>query len=66
MSAHQYTSYVNLCHTAVNVDRAMKERNNYFNEQRGIKRKEDQQGNFHFHEPYQMPPGNHYSNNDAR
>jgi len=32
MSVHQYTSYVNLYDTVVNVERVMKERNNYFNE----------------------------------
>ena len=46
MSVCQYTSYVDLYDTAVNVERAMNERNNCFNEQHGIKRKEDQ-GSFH-------------------
>jgi len=32
MSMHQYTSYVDLYDTAMNVERAMQERNNYFNE----------------------------------
>jgi len=41
MLVHQYTSYVDLYDTAVNVERMMTERNNYFNEQHGIKRKED-------------------------
>lgn len=41
MSVHQYTSYMDLYDTTVNVERVMKERNNYFNEQRRIKRKED-------------------------
>jgi len=35
---------VDLYDTAINVERAMKEKKSYFNEQRGIKRKEDQQG----------------------
>jgi len=42
MSVRQYTFYVDLYDTVVNVERAMKERSNYFNEQCGIKRKEDQ------------------------
>jgi len=41
MSVRQYASYVDLYDTAVNIERAMKERSNYFNEQRGAKRKED-------------------------
>jgi len=32
--------------TVVNIERVMIERNNYFNEQHGIKRKEDHQENF--------------------
>jgi len=44
---HQFTSYVNLYDTTLNVETAMKEINNYFDEQREIKRKEDQRGNFH-------------------
>jgi len=32
MSVREYTSYVDLYDTAVNVERAMKERNNYVNE----------------------------------
>ena len=39
MSIRQYASYIDLYDTAVNVERTMKERNNYFNEQRGTKRK---------------------------
>ena len=35
MSVCQYASYVDLYDTSVNVERAMKERSNYFNEQRG-------------------------------
>jgi len=41
MSVCQYASYVDLYDTAVSVERAMKERSNYFNEQRGTKRKGD-------------------------
>jgi len=41
MSVHQYTAYVNLYDTSVNVEMAMKERSNYFNEQRATKRKGD-------------------------
>ena len=35
MSIRQYTSYVDLYDTAINVERALKERSNYFNEQQG-------------------------------
>jgi len=42
MSVRQYASYVDLYDTAVNVERVMKERSNYFNEQHEIKRKGDQ------------------------
>jgi len=45
MSVHQYTSYVDLYDNAVYVERAMKERSNYLNEQRGLKRKGDQTSN---------------------
>jgi len=64
MSVHHYTSYMNLYDTTVNVERAMKDRNNYFNEQRGIKRKGDKRENFHSQEPYKRPPENHYFNNN--
>jgi len=33
MSVRQYKSYVDLYDTAISVERAMKERSNYFNEQ---------------------------------
>jgi len=39
MSVRQYASYIDLYDTTVNVERAMKERSNYFKEQRGTKRK---------------------------
>ena len=42
MTVHQYTTYTDLCDTTVNVERVMKEQNNYCNERCGIKRKEDQ------------------------
>ena len=42
MLVHQYTTYVDLYDTTVNVERVKKERSNYFNEQCRIKRKEDQ------------------------
>jgi len=41
ISVRQYTSYVDLYDTAINIERAMKERSNYFHEQRGVKRKRD-------------------------
>jgi len=39
MSVCQYTSYMDLYDTAANIERAMKEMIDYFNEQRGVKRK---------------------------
>jgi len=45
MSIRQYASYVDLYDTVVNVERAMKERSNYFNEQRGAKKKGDNRDN---------------------
>ena len=47
MPVHQYTFYMDLYDSTVNMERAMKERKDYFNEQRGIKRKGDQRENFH-------------------
>jgi len=41
MSVRRYASYIDLYDIAANMERAMKERNNYFNEQRGTKRKGD-------------------------
>ena len=46
MSVRQYISYVDLYDTAVNVERAMKEESNYFNEQRGVKRNRITDGTF--------------------
>jgi len=66
MSVCQYTSYVDQYDTAANVESAMKERSNYFNEQRGTKRKGDNQGNFQPQEQYCRPAGNQYSNNNTR
>jgi len=42
MSVRQYTSFMDLYDITANVERAVKERNNYFNGQRGFKRKGDQ------------------------
>jgi len=50
MSVRQYTSYVDLYNSAVNIERAMKERSNYFNEQWGVKRKRDGCRNFQLQE----------------
>ena len=47
MSLCQYTSYLDWYGTTVNMEMAMKERNDYFNEQHEIKRKENQRGNIH-------------------
>jgi len=41
MSVHQYIFYEDMYDTAVNVERAMKGKNEYYNEQRRSKRKED-------------------------
>jgi len=57
MSVRQYTSYVDLYDTAVNVERAMKERSHYFNEQRGTKRKGENRGNFQMQEQDRRPAG---------
>jgi len=53
----QYTFYVDLYETAVFVERTMKEKNDYFNEQCGIKRKGDQRENFHLQGVYKRLPG---------
>ena len=63
MSVRQYASYVDVYDTAVNVERAMKERSNYFNEQRGTKGKRDNQGSFQGPEQNPWPAGGQYSNN---
>ena len=57
-SVRQYASYIDLYDTAVNIERAMKERSNHFNEQRGTKRKRDNRGNFRPQEQYHRPTGN--------
>ena len=46
MSVRQYASYVDQYDTAVSIEKAMKERSNYFNEQWGTKRNGDNRGNF--------------------
>ena len=46
MSIRQYTSYIDLYDTTVNVERVMKEQSNYFDEQRGAKRKGDNWDNW--------------------
>jgi len=46
MSVRQYVSYVDQYDNAVNVERAMKERISYFNEQCRAKRKGDNRSNF--------------------
>jgi len=43
--------------TTVTVERAMKEKNDYFNEQCRIKRKADRRENFHPQGPYKRLPG---------
>ena len=41
MSVCQYTSYVDLYDAVINVERAIKKRSNYFNEQWGVMRTGD-------------------------
>jgi len=62
MSVHQCASYVDLYDTAVNIERAMKERSHYFNEQLGTKWKGDNRGNFQLQKQYSWPTENKYSN----
>ena len=45
---HQHTSYMDVHNIMVSVERIMKEKNDYYNEQRGTKRKGDQRENFYF------------------
>ena len=45
MLVWQYTSYEDLYDTAVNVERATNEKNEFYNEQQSIKRSGDQRGN---------------------
>ena len=66
MSVRQYASYVDLYDTAVDVERAVKERSNYFNEQRGAKRKGDNRGNFQSQKQNRRPAGGQYSGNFNR
>jgi len=66
LSVLQYIPSVDLNDTAVNIERAMKEMSNYFNEQRGVKRKGDNPGNCQLQEQYHRPSGNQYSTNNAR
>ena len=58
MLVHHYTSYIDLYNTAINVERAMKEKSNYFNEQREVKREGDNSGNFQSLKQYQRLSGN--------
>jgi len=55
MPVRQYTFYVDLYDTMVNVERAMKERSHYFNEQRGAKRKGDNRETFQTQEQCRRP-----------
>jgi len=66
MSIRQYTSYIDLYDTAVNIERAMKEQSNYFNEQQGVKKKGDDRGNFQPQEQCRRSSRNQYWNNNAR
>ena len=44
----QYTSYEDMYDTAINIERAMKEKNEFYNQQGGNKRNVDQRENHHF------------------
>jgi len=48
MSMRQYTSYVDLCDTAANMERAIKERNNYFSENAELTEREISERTFTF------------------
>ena len=52
MSVRHYTSYEEMYDTAVNVERATNEENEFYNEQRGTKRSEDQRGNQGYLQPH--------------
>ena len=47
MLVRHYTSYEDMYDTTVNVERAMKEKNEFYNEQRRVKRSGDQRRNHH-------------------
>jgi len=66
MSVRQYASYIDVYDTTINVERAMKERSHYFNEQRGTKRKGDNQGTFRTQEQNCRPVGGQHSDNFNR
>ena len=61
----QYISYKDLYDIVVNVERALKEKNEYYKEQHRKKRKGDQRENFYSQGLYKRPPWNHCHNNNA-
>jgi len=66
ISVQQYTFYVDLYDIAVNVERVMRERSNYFNEQYRIKRRGVNERKLHPKVQDRRPPGNPYPNKNAR
>ena len=61
----QYTSYGGAYDTAINVERLVKEKNEFYNEQRGSKRKGDQQYNRNFQNPYEKPREGYHNNSNS-
>jgi len=57
---------MDLYDNAINVERTMRERNNYFNKKHRINRKGDQREGFHPQGLYRRPPKNPCTNNNAR
>jgi len=62
-----YTSYEDKYDTGVNIERATREKNEFYNEQQGMKRSGDQCGNQCYQHPHKRPrenfPNHHYSDN---
>jgi len=67
MLVRHETSHNNMYDTAVNVESATKEKNEFYNEQRGMKRRGDQRNNHSFSQLHKRPsetfPNHAYSNN---
>ena len=70
MSVRHYTSYEDMHDTVVNVERATKEKNKFYNKQRGMKRSGDQRGKHGYLQPCKRPRENlssqHHSDNRQR
>ena len=67
MFVRHYTSYEDIYNTAVNIDRETKEKNEFYNEQWGMKRSGDQYENQGYKQPHKRPrknfPNHYYSDN---